>query len=171
MTQQLQGLSGIPGLSDEFNGFIHVVRLSMRDYPQLNRLIKGEESSNRIIAWAVVDFLSDFNQSPPPLGNYTLEQLLNLGYTSLARYGTIVNVLQSVGLLQTRNQLNFSDGGINVAISDKTPQLMSWIQLFQSKYEQDKLKIKISLNIRQILGEAGAHSEYLFVNSFYGILY
>lgn len=171
MTQQLPGLSGIPGLSDEFNAFIHMMRLWMRDYPQLNRLIKGEESSNRLIAWAAIDFLSDFNQSPPPLGSYTLEQLLNLGYTSLARYGTAINLLQSVGLLQTRNQLNFSDGGINVAVSDKTPTLMSWINMFQQKYEQDKLKIKVSLNIRQILGEVGLHSEYYFINGFYGALY
>jgi hypothetical protein len=171
LTRQLQGLSGIPGLSDTFNGFIHMMRQWMRDYPQLNRLIKGEETSNRLIAWGVVDFLSDFNQTPPPLGRYTLEQLIELGYSNLARHGTVVNVLQSVGLLQTRNQLNFSDGGINVAVSDKTPLIMSWIQFFQNKYEQDKTKIKISLNIMGILGEAGAHSEYMFVNSFYGVLY
>lgn len=170
MSQQLQGMS-IPGLSDKFNAFIHTMRLWMRDYPQLNRLIRGEESSNRMIAWAVTDCLSDFNGTPPPLGQYSLEQLIDLGYTSLLRYGTAVNLLQSVGLLQTRNQLNFSDGGINVAISDKTPLLQSWIQMFQNKYEQDKLKIKVSLNIQGIMGEAGLHSEYYFVSGFYGSLY
>lgn len=168
---QLQGLSGLPGLSKEFNAFVHMMRLWMRDYPQLNRLIRGEESSNRLIVWAVLDFLSDFNQSPPPLGTFTLEQLLSMNYTSLARYGTAIALFQSVGMLQTRNQLNFSDGGINVAVSDKTPQLQSWLQMFQNKYEQDKIKIKISLNIQGIIGESGLHSEYYFINGFYGALY
>lgn len=171
MSSQLQGMGSLPGLSDTFNAFIHTTRLWMRDYAQLNRLIRGEESSNRMIAWAAMDCLSDFNGSPPPLGQYTVEQLIDLGYSSLLRYGTAVNLLQSVGLLQTRNQLNFSDGGINVAVSDKTPLLQSWIQMFQGKYEQDKVKVKVSLNIQGIMGEAGAWSEYSLVNGFYGALY
>jgi len=168
---ELQGMGDIPGVSDRFNAFIHMMRLWMRDYPQLNRLIRGVEHSNRLIAWAVLDFLSDFSQSPPPLGQYSLEHLLDLGYTNLARRGTAIALLESLGLLQTRNQLNFSDGGINVGISDKTPQLQSWLQLFQSKYEQDKIKIKISLNIQGILGEQGVSSEYSLVNGFYGSLF
>ena len=171
MASQLQGLSDVQGLSDQFSAFVQMMRLWMRDYPQLNRLIRGVESTPRLIVWAALDFLSDFNQTPPPLGAYTLEQLLDLGYANLARYGTAIALLESVGLLQTRNQLNFSDGGINVGISDKTQLLQSWIQMFRAKYEQDKMKIKISLNIQQILGEAGYHSEYYFINGFYGSLF
>jgi len=171
MARQLEGLSDVPGISDQFAGFVNMIRLFLRDYPQLNRLIRGVESTPRMIVWAALDFLSDFNQTPPPLGNYSLEQLLELGYSNLARYGTVIALLESVGLLQTRNQLNFSDGGINVGISDKTPQIQSWIHMFRQKYEQDKLKIKISLNIQQILGEAGFHSEYYWVNGFYGSLF
>lgn len=168
---ELQGMGDIPGLSDQFNGFIHMMRLWLRDYPQLNRLIRGVEHSNRLIAWAVLDFLSDFSQTPPPLGEYSIERILDMGYTSLARRGTAIALIESVGMLQTRNQLNFSDGGINVGISDKTPQLQSWLGQFQSKYEQDKTKIKISLNINGILGERGVSSEYSLVNGFYGSLF
>jgi len=168
---ELQGMGDIPGISDQFNAFIHMMRLWMRDYPQLNRLIRGVEHSNRQIAWAVLDFLSDFSQTPPPLGQYSIESLLNLGYSSLARRGTAIALIESVGLLQTRNQLSFSDGGINVGVSDKTSQLMSWLQMFQSKYEQDKMKIKIALNIQGIMGERGVHSEYMLVNGFFGSLF
>jgi hypothetical protein len=168
---ELQGMGDLPGLSDQFNAFIHMMRLWLRDYPQLNRLIRGVENSNRQIAWAVLDFLSDFNGTPPPLGQYTIEQLLDLGYLSLARRGTAIALIESVGMLQTRNQLNFSDGGINVGVSDKTPQLQSWLAHFQSKYEQDKMKVKISLNIQGIMGESGVHSEYYFINGFYGSLF
>lgn len=167
---ELQGTSSIPGLSDTFNAFINMMRLWMRDYPHLNRLIRGEESSNRLIAWAVVDFLSDFNGTPPLLGQYTIDQLTEMGFTSLCRYGTAVALIQSVGFLQTRNQLNFSDGGINVAINDKSPMLMQWLDRMQNKYEQDKIKVKVSLNINGIVGEHGVGSELSFINSFYGAL-
>jgi len=170
MTAQLQGLSGIPGVSDIFNSFIQTVRFFMRDHPQLNRLIKGEESSDRMIAWAILDFLSDFAGTPPSLGYYSLDQLFNMHYQSFALRGTVVSLLQSVGILQTRNFLQFSDGGINVNASDKGPMWMQWIRDFQGKYEQEKVARKVSLNIAQLLGTfTGSHSEYFFVNGWYGV--
>lgn len=170
MTTQLQGLSGIPGTTDVFNAFIQTVRFFTRDHPQLNRLIKGEESSDRMIAWAILDFLSDFAGTPPNLGYYSLDQMLNMHYQSFALRGTCVALLQSVGILQTRNHLQFSDGGISVNVSDKAPMWMQWIRDFQNKYEQEKVSRKISLNIAQLLGTfAGSHSEYFFINGWYGV--
>ena len=168
MTAQLQGLSGIPGVSEVFNSFIQTVRLFMRDYPQLNRLTRGEESSDRMIAWAILDFLSDFQTTPPPLGAYTLDQLFEMGYQSLCLRGTVCSLLQSVGLLTTRNSLAFTDGGISVNL-EKTPQIMGWIREFLSKYEQLKVQVKVSINITSLLGESqGVFSEYYFVNGWYG---
>jgi len=169
MTQQLQGMSGIPGVSSAFASFIYTVRLFLRDHPQLNRLVKGEEHSDRMIAWAILDFLSDFAGTPPPLGYHTLEQLLEMHYQSFAVRGTSVALLQSVGILQTRNHLNFSDGGISVSVSDKAPMLMQWINQFQQKYEQEKMQKKVSMNISNLLGtSSGVHSEYFFVNGWFG---
>jgi len=170
MTQQLQGLSGIPGVSDRFNAFIQTVRMFTRDHPQLNRLIKGEESSDRMIAWAILDFLSDFAGTPPNLGYMTLDQMLDMNYQSFALRGTTVALMQSVGILQTRNQLQFSDGGISVGVSDKAPMWMQWIRDFQNKYEQEKISRKVSLNVAQLLGRfTGSQSEYFFVNGWYGV--
>jgi hypothetical protein len=170
MSQQLQGLSGIPGVSETFNSFIQTVRLFMRDHPQLNRLIKGEESSDRMIAWGILDFLSDFAGTPPLLGYFTLEDLLARNLQSFAVRGTAVALLQSVGILQTRNQLTFSDGGISVGVNDKTPLLMGWIRDFQNKYEQQKLQIKVTMNINQLLNTfTGQHSELFLINGWYGV--
>jgi hypothetical protein len=170
MAPELQGLEGIPGVSDVFSSFIQTVRLFTRDHPQLNRLVKGEESSDRMVAWAIQDFLSDFAGTPPPLGYMTLEQLFDQHLQAFALRGTTVALLQSVGILQTRNHLQFSDGGISVGVSDKAPMLMQWIRDFQNKYEQQKLQIKVSMNIQQLLGgHSGSHSEYFFTNGWYGV--
>jgi hypothetical protein len=171
MDAQIPNVDFIPGMSSEFNSFIRMMRFWMRDHPHLNRLIKGYESSNRLIAWAIVDFVSDFSATPPNLGRFTLEQLLDLGLSSFARRGSAIALMESVGFLQTRNNLTFSDGGMNVAISDKTPMLLQWLDRFQSKYEQDKKSIKISMNISQLFGVTGAHSEYFLTNGFYSALF
>ena len=143
--------------------FVGIVRAFLRDYPELNRLIKGEEHSDRLIAWAVIDALDDFNSTP----TFTAYQLTNFPSKSLLIRATVISLLESVGLLMTRNHLNFSDGGIQVGVSDKTPLVQSWIQLFTNKYEDKKMKMKIALNIENGWG-GGVHSEYLWTSGFYG---
>lgn len=160
-------MSADPGYSPSNNialqQFVGMVRDFMRDYSELNRLIKGEEHSDRLIVWAILDALEDFNTSPP----MTSYSLTNFPSKSLLLRGAVINLLESVGLLMTRNHLTFSDGGIQVGVSDKTPLIQSWIQLFTNKYEQKKDRLKIALNIEGGWG-GGLHSEYLWTSGFYG---
>lgn len=170
----LQGMDDptIPGASQTFNAFVAQTRLFMRDFPELNRLVAGEESSDRMIAFAAMEAISDFNSEPPPLGFYTFDMFVQKGWVHPLRVGTINELLHMVGLLQTRNHLPFSDGGLNVAVSDKTPLLQSWIQLFGAKWENWKKQTKISQNIMGILtGQGGVSSELFAVNGYFGTYY
>jgi hypothetical protein len=153
----------LPNAQIPLNQFIHLVREFMRDYAELNRLVAGEESSDRQIAWAILDTLDDFNTTPP----FTQFGLISFPSRSLLLRGVVSTLLESIGLLQTRNHLQFSDGGITVGINDKTPYLQSWIQLFRGKYEDGKLKLKVAYNIESAWG-GGIHSEFRFINNFYG---
>ncbi len=143
--------------------FAERVRLFMRDFPILNRLIEGEETNARMMIWAVIDALDDFNVSPPPIGTLEVDQVPS----SILLRGAVCTVLESVGILQTRNQLNVSDGGITVGISDKAPMLMQWVQMFRNQYEQKKLQWKTSQNIMQAFGH-GVVSEYYYTSGWYG---
>jgi hypothetical protein len=82
---------------------------------------------------------------------------------------TVCSLVESVGLLQTRNHINYSNGGISVGVNDKTPMLMNWLQYFKSSTEQMKLKVKVAMNINGILGStnSGVFSEYWAVNGVY----
>lgn len=142
-------------------GHIESVRLFMRDYAELNLLIRGEESTDRMVVWATQDFLSDFNGTPPFTG-YMLEELASRNLQNLCVRGTVITLLQSVMLLHARNYLPFSDGGMQVAINDKTPVIQSMLQLFQAQYEQQKRMVKTALNIEQLLDyqPSGVHSDY-----------
>lgn len=143
--------------------FVGLIRSYMRDHAELNRLFQGEEHSDRLIAFAVIDAMEDFNTTPP-MTNYRLN---NFPSKSLLRMGTIINLLESVGLLMTRNHISFSDGGVQVGVSDKTPLIQSWIQLLTNKYETKKDRLKVALNIEGGWG-GGVHSEYLWTSGFYG---
>ncbi len=142
-------------------GHIESVRLFMRDFAELNLLIRGEESTDRMIVWATQDMLSDFNGTPPFTG-YSLGELMERNQQALCVRGTTITLLQSVMILQARNHLPFSDGGLSVAINDKAPLIQSMLQLFQSAYEQNKRQVKTALNVEQLLdyGPSGVHSDY-----------
>lgn len=142
--------------------FVGLIRAFMRDYSELNRLFQGEEHSDRLIIFAILDTIEDFNTTPP-MTNY---QLTNFPSKYLLRVGSVIHLLSSVGLLMTRNYLPFSDGGLQV-MNDKTSLIQSWIQLFTNNYETKKDRLKVALNIEGGWG-GGVHSEYLFTSGFYG---
>lgn len=161
-------LQGVQGMSDAMKSFVQMVRLYLRDFEELNRLIAGEESTDRMIAWAVLDALSNFNGTPH-FTNASLEELLGMNQQHLLLRMTVEALIESVGLLQTRNHINYSDGGINVGVNDKSPLLMNWLQYYRSYTEQLKQRVKIAMNIGQILGPSnrGVHSELWAVNVSY----
>ena len=155
--------ASVPSAQLELNNFVNQVRSFFRDYPELNRLIAGSEHSNRQIVWAIMDALDDFNSTPP----FTVFGINDFPSKSLLIRATACSLLESVGLLQTRNHLQFTDGGITVGINDKTPFIQTWLQVFRNAYEDKKLKLKVSYNIETAWG-GGIHSEFRFINNFYG---
>lgn len=161
-------LEGIPTVSPMMRTFVQSVRLYMRDFPELNRIVRGEESSDRQIAWAVVDALSDFNGTPH-FTSMSLEDLLARNQHALMTRMTVISLIESVALLQIRNHINYSTGGINVGVNDKAPLLLTWLQYYKSYTDQLKQRVKVSLNIEGILGpsHSGVHSELFAVNSTY----
>jgi hypothetical protein len=161
-------LDGIPGVTPRFSAFVQEVRLFIRDFPELNRLVRGEESSDRMVAWAVLDAVDDFNGTPH-FTSLKLEDLLGMHQGHLMKRLTIIALLESIGLLQTRNHLNYSDGGLNVGVNDKTPMILNWLQYFQGSAEQMKQRVKVAINIQGILGMPGVSSELLAINSCYAL--
>jgi len=161
-------LEGIPSMSEDFRNFVYMVRGYIRDHAELNRLIRGEESIDRQIAWAVLDAVEDFNGTPP-LTTHSLSLLLERRQAALLLRMTVCTLIESVGMLQTRNHLNYSDGGLNVGINDKTPLLMNWLNYFKATTEQMKQRVKVAMNIESILGRGniGVHSELWAINSSY----
>lgn len=161
-------LEGIPGISPTLKAFVPVVRTFLRDHAELNRLLAGMESGDRFLAWAICDAISDFNGTPH-VTNYSIDDMFNRHLQHLLLRLTVITVLESVGMLQTRNHINYSNGGINVGVNDKTPLIMQWLQYFKASAEQKLQRAKVAINIESILGtgNSGVHSELLAINSSY----
>ena len=161
-------LQGIEWMSDNMKSFVQVTRDFVRDHPELNRLIAEKESNDRFIAWAVLDAISKFNGTPH-FTFLSLDDLLAKQQQHLLLRLTVITLLESVGQLQTRNHINYSDGGINVGVSDKTPLIMQWLKYFNTTVDQLMQRAKVAINIEGILGShnVGVHSELWAVNASY----
>ena len=148
----------------ELQKMVNLVRMYMRDFPHLNRLIDGEESSPRMIAWAIVDAMDDFNTTPPLIGNVSVGSFPSV---HLLVRGATITLLESVMMLHSRNHLSYSDGGISVSKWDKAPLIQGILQMMKSTYEEKKLRLKVAMNIRNAWG-GGVSSEYSQISGWYG---
>jgi len=132
------------------------VRRKMRDYPQLNTVIEGEESSEEHVLDAldtVMEYLSD---SPPPLGEFSYSEIPSY----LLVDGAIAELLLSAAILLSRNYIQFSAGGITVDL----PQYRVYLDLARSmkqEFRADAHKYKVSLNHqRAVDGTQGSRSSW-----------
>ena len=144
--------------------YIQQVRKFMRDDPALNRLVLGEESNDHDIAMALQDSLLNWARPPgPPLGAVTI---LTHPAPDLLVLRTVARLLMSVSLLQTRNNLQYTDGqGVSVNSSANGPELRQIAQMLMAEYDQAKLALKIQLNIEGGWG-TGVRSDLGQVNNF-----
>lgn len=140
-----------------------LIRLFMNDTPELNRLIRTEESSDEKIDLSIALAINDYNITPPILGE---AQVANFPSLYLLIYGASIQLLRSNGILQSRNELTYSSGGVSVRIFDKTQLYQSWIANFLADYERKKAQFKLSKNINDSLA-CGVSSEYGILNYFW----
>jgi hypothetical protein len=141
-----------------------LLRLFLNDTPELNRLIRKQESDDERLDLAMAMCVDDFTVTAPLLGTYYVATFPSL---YLLMYGSAIQVLRSQGILQSRNELSYSSGGVSVRIFDKTQNYQSWIAQFVADYERKKQNYKISINIARTLGQGGVASEYSILNYFW----
>lgn len=144
--------------------FISEVRGYLRDFAELNQLIAGEETSDRMIQYCVCMAIDEFNTSPPlsafTVGNFPSRNILvNL---------TVCHILTSVGILKSRNRLSYSDSGFSVDTETQDDRYARWITLLRTQLNSQIMRLKVALNIQGGYG-ASLGSEYGWINGWYGI--
>lgn len=147
--------------------FVGQVREYLRDFPEVNALLDGFENSDVIINLCADLAADDFSTTMPPIGQFFVETHPSF---YLLFMGTVIQILRSAGILQARNNLNYSDGGLTVATSDKSPMYLTWANMLYQEYEIKKRSLKISMNAAG--GYGGIRSAYSWVGAYgqYGSL-
>lgn len=143
------------------------LRLYLRDLPGLNNLLEDStENSDDNLNQAITYGMMCFN-TVVPYTNYSLANLPSNAYYFLINEA-VIQVLISAGILEARNRLNYSNGGLTVADHDKAGPYQSWIQVLRQFSLQEK-QYKMFNNIAACYGSVS--SEFLsYTNSGWRIL-
>lgn len=132
-----------------------LLRRFVRDYPELNRLLRAQEHSLEDIDLALDLTVAEYNTKNPPMPDVTIDTYPSLW---LLLHGGAVHLIRSAGILQARNRLPYSSGGISVRMFDKTELYMAWAREFIADYQSTLIESKVAANIRG--GWGGVHSAY-----------
>lgn len=134
----------------------------LRDSSGLNRLLEDStENSDEDLDRAIRFGLNSFNLVTP-MTSFSMDTAPAEIYFFVINEAAI-QVLISAGILYSRNRLNYSDGGLTIADSDKAGPYQSWIQVLNQFRMQEKA-YKISVNVNSCYGSgygSGVSSEFL----------
>lgn len=131
------------------------------DIPEKNILDKFQYHYNdKQIITLLTKALKDINATQPT-SRYSLVEFVRLYETELLVKGAIVFALMGEGLLQLRNQVDYNDNGISIAMFNKTGQYQSWLNFLLQDYMQEKQSLKAAMRANAPgAGFVGISSEF-----------
>ena len=137
-----------PGINKTQDEMVKILRTFLGDTEHENRLIPGEELSDDKLRLALDLAIDEYNNTPP----FENRDYITFPSLKLLIHGGAIQALIMAGLVQTRNYLNFSDGGIQEVISDKSAGYQAWIGNIVGRYYEEGQALKTSLNMERNFG-------------------
>lgn len=137
------------------------VRMKMRDYPELNTLIEGEENDTDQIYYAIDLAMSLAQELPPPIGSPPLHAIPLYLLIPLV----VSELLESAAILYIRNDLSFTTGGTTVQFSQGHTYLQMAAQM-RAQAKEDLSRWKVAQNHQMAVQSiGGVHSDWAWINS------
>lgn len=129
---------------------VNHIRVYIGDSREFNRILEGIETSDEKLKMAVQLWIQHFNAHPPVLcRKYIATDFPNY---LLMFQGVMIQVLIMAGIIQTRNFLNFNDGGVSFVVSDKGQEYSAWINNLMMTHREDFMNTKMALNAEAAYG-------------------
>jgi len=121
-----------------------MLRTYLQDSKLKNVLTGKMENIDEELLFFIRLAIDDYNLTPPPITVVNIETYPSM---SLLIHGAIIQLFLSNGILQTRNQLSYQDGGGALQLYEKGPQYINNATVFAQLYEQKKNQFKTMINI------------------------
>jgi len=125
------------------------VREYISDYPEANLLLDKSEFSNTFIELCMDLAVSEFNSLTPRSGfgqdNFPSKSLLMLG--------TLWQMFLGRSALMARNNLSYSDGGLQIPIEEKYELYAGLANTYRAQFMETALRLKVAQNMEAGWGQ------------------
>lgn len=128
---------------------VEEVREYITDYPESNLLLDKEEFSDPFIKLCMGFAVESFN-AITPRSSYTEETIPG---KEIHLLGTLFHMYNGRSAQMARNNLSYTDGGLQIPIEEKYELYSRLAATFQAQFLEAGTKLKISLNMEQGWGE------------------
>lgn len=119
------------------------VREYLGDYPQNNLLLDTVEFGDTFIELCMELAVSEYNTMSP----VSCMSLTTFPSKSLLLMGTCWQMYQGRAALMARNQLSYSDGGLQIPVEEKYELYMSLAANFKNIFQTSAMALKINSNM------------------------
>lgn len=124
--------------------FVEDIRTYLGDLPEFNELVEGTEISDEKIRLATRLYVNHFNAVPPKLSKEF--RVSDFPSALVLFQGVTIQILTMLGLIQTRNFLNFRDDNVSFQLNDKSQDYQQWINHIMQTHNQAAGEIKVGIN-------------------------
>lgn len=147
------------------DNFIHEFRMKVGDYdPEKNVLLGKVLQYSDIEVIRLLNLaVSDINMGYPKT-SWTIFNCSDYMDTDMVVNGAVIFAMMKEGILQLRNQIDYSDSGLSIGMFNKSSAYQGWIALLMQEYMMDKKDYKASILPNQFpnAGFYGIGSEYSY---------
>ncbi|HET8689148.1 MAG TPA: hypothetical protein VFM18_21260 [Methanosarcina sp.] len=137
------------------------VRLYIRDQIEYNRLLDELEFKDERVAQAM-DLVIDMYNIMTPITSYNANNFPN---RFLLLMGTLYNLFLGEAAMAARNEMNYSDGGLQIPIEERFQYYSALADKYGALFTQMSQQNKIQENLEGGWGEVSSDFAY-FPNNF-----
>jgi hypothetical protein len=134
------------------------VREFLGDYSANNYLLNGVEFSDTRITLCMQLALGEYN-SVTPLSNVNL-QTISPNSKGILLDGTLWKLLEGMAQQLARNTMEYSDGGLNIPIEERSQLYMAQAQGYKDQFLAAAKTQKIQMNLDSGWGHVSSDSAY-----------
>lgn len=148
---------------------VRQVRRLIQDYPEVNEIFEGEETSDMQLARFLVDMIDDWNYTPPLAPSAAVNAVSLVKSPSLggARKWIVdaaaARAMKSVIMKLARNDLPYTAGNVTIQPNSVWRNLQPVVQDIEIQYREFRDRYKISKNSEAAYGVT--HSE-LYIGTY-----
>lgn len=137
------------------------IRTYVKDKPELNILLQGDEQSSDDLVTLCMNLAVEMFNGVTPNTMFTLDTFPN---ATILLYGTLHHLAIGEIERQLRNQVDFQAQGLNIAIDNKAPVYQQLASFYRNLFDSETKTFKMYLNTEQAWGES--FSPYARINDF-----